>query len=35
MIIKNAIIHDAIHKEPYMGDIVIRDGKLRVGGRFS
>ncbi len=25
----------AIHKEPYMGDIVIRDGKLRVGGRFS
>ena len=28
MIIKNALIHDAIHEEPYMGDIVIRDGKL-------
>ena len=28
MIIKNAIIHDAIHKEPYQGDILIRDGKL-------
>ncbi len=33
MIIKNAIIHDAIHEEPYQGDILIRDGKLvSVGG---
>ena len=28
MLIKNAIIHDAIHPEPYEGDILIRDGKL-------
>ena len=28
MIIKNAIIHDAIHPEPFVGDILIRDGKL-------
>ena len=28
MIIQNATIHDAIHREPYQGDIVIRDGKL-------
>lgn len=28
MIIKNAIIHDAVNKEPYTGDILIRDGKL-------
>ena len=34
MIIKNAIIHDAIHKEPYRGDILIKDGKLvSVGGQ--
>ena len=33
MIIKNAIIHDAIHKEPYVGDILIENGKLvSVGG---
>ncbi len=33
MIIKNAIIHDAIHKEPYVGDIRIENGKLvSVGG---
>ena len=28
MIIKNAEIHDAIHPEPFHGDIVIRNGKL-------
>ena len=28
MIIKNAMIHDAVHREPYQGDLVIRDGKL-------
>ncbi|MBR0373847.1 MAG: amidohydrolase [Mogibacterium sp.] len=33
MIIRNAIIHDAIHEEPYSGDILIEDGKLvSVGG---
>lgn len=34
MIIRNVMIHDAIHREPYQGDIVIRDGKLvSVGGK--
>ena len=28
MIIKNAVIHDAIHEEPYFGDILIKNGKL-------
>lgn len=28
MIIRNATIHDGIHREAYQGDIVIRDGKL-------
>jgi len=33
MIIRNAIIHDAIHREPYQGDILIREGKIvSVGG---
>lgn len=33
MIIKNVIIHDAIHREPYKGDIHIENGKLiSVGG---
>ncbi|MBQ3371029.1 MAG: amidohydrolase [Mogibacterium sp.] len=33
MIIKNALIHDAINREPYCGDIVIENGKLvSVGG---
>ena len=33
MVIKNAVIHDAIHAEPYRGDIVIENGKLAaVGG---
>ena len=33
MIIRNAMIHDAVHAEPYKGDLLIRDGKLvSVGG---
>ena len=28
MIIQNAMIHDAIHPEPFRGDIVVKDGKL-------
>ncbi len=28
MIIRNAVIHDAIHREPYEGDILMKDGKL-------
>ena len=36
MIIRNVMIHDAIHREPYQGDIVIRDGKLvSVGGKAA
>lgn len=33
MIIKNVVIHDAIHREPYTGDIRIENGKLiSIGG---
>ena len=33
MIIRNACIHDAVHREPYQGDILVRDGKIvSVGG---
>ena len=33
MIIRNAVIHDAVNEEPYLGDILIEDGKLvSVGG---
>ena len=33
MIIRNALIHDAVHEEPFTGDIVMREGKLaQVGG---
>ena len=33
MIIKNALIHDAVREEPYVGDIVMENGKLvSVGG---
>lgn len=28
MLIKNAVIHDAIHQEPYTGDILVKDGKI-------
>ena len=35
MIIRNAIIHDAVHQEPYKGDILIDDGKIvSVGAPF-
>ncbi|MBE6019410.1 MAG: amidohydrolase [Clostridiales bacterium] len=33
MIIRNAVIHDAVNEKPYLGDILIEDGKLvSVGG---
>lgn len=33
MIIKNALIHDAVNEKPYRGDIVIENGKIKsVGG---
>ncbi len=33
MIIKNALVHDAVREEPYVGDIVMENGKLvSVGG---
>ena len=36
MVIRNALIHDAIHREPYQGDILIRDGKLvSIGGHIE
>ena len=36
MIIRNAVIHDAIHMQPYRGDILIENGKLvSVGGTVS
>lgn len=35
MIIKNALIHDAVHKEPYTGDILIRGGKLVSVGKTA
>ena len=28
MIIKNGLIHDAVHKEPYVADIRVIDGKI-------
>ena len=28
MILRNAMIHDAVNREPYQGDILIKDGKL-------
>lgn len=28
MIIKNGVVHDAVNKEPYRADIVVRDGKI-------
>ena len=28
MIIRNALIHDAIHREPFAGDIVVENGKI-------
>ena len=32
MIIRNALIHDAVHKEPFKGDIKIENGKLAMVG---
>ena len=33
MILRNLVIHDALHREPYQGDLVLRGGKLvQVGG---
>ena len=35
MIIRNAVIHDAIHREPYQGDILMKDGKLVSVGAYA
>ncbi len=36
MLIKNAMIHDAIHEKAYKGDILVKDGKLvQVGGTID
>ena len=35
MIIRNAMIHDAVHAEPYKGDLLIRDGKLASVGETA
>ena len=32
MLLKNAFIHDAVHEEPYIGDILIKDGKISAIG---
>ena len=29
LLIKNALIHDSINREPYAGDILVEDGKIR------
>ena len=29
MIIKNGMIHDAVNREPYMADLILKDGKIR------
>lgn len=29
MLIKNGMVHDAIQEEPYIADILIRDGKIQ------
>ena len=28
MLIKNGMIHDAIHETPYAADILVKDGKI-------
>ena len=36
MLIRNALIHDAIHEEAYKGDILVKNGKLvQVGGTIE
>ncbi len=32
MLLKNAFIHDAVHEEPYIGDILIKDRKISAIG---
>ncbi len=32
MLLKNAFIHDAVHEEPYLGDILFKDGKISAIG---
>ncbi|MBQ3761819.1 MAG: amidohydrolase [Clostridia bacterium] len=32
MLLKNVFIHDAVHEEPYIGDILIKDGKISAIG---
>ena len=31
-IIRNGLIHDAIHGDPFIGDLLIRDGKIAAIG---
>ena len=28
LLIKNALIHDSVNREPYAGDILVEDGKI-------
>ncbi|MBR4164314.1 MAG: amidohydrolase, partial [Solobacterium sp.] len=36
LIIKNGLIHDIIHKEPYISDILVKDGKIaHIGNDLS
>ena len=30
--IKNGMVHDAIHEEPYLADILVKDGKIAAIG---
>ena len=30
--IKNGKVHDAIHREPFLGDILVEDGKIKAIG---
>ncbi|MBO4888151.1 MAG: amidohydrolase family protein [Firmicutes bacterium] len=33
MLIKNGTIYDAVHKEPYVGDLLIKEGKIKKIGK--
>ena len=36
MILKNGMIYDSVHPEPYQGDVAIRDGRIAaVGGEVA
>ena len=36
MLIKNATIYDAVNKEPYKGDILVENGKIKaIGGNYE